>query len=81
MPASRESTGGSTPAPVPHDPQDQQAEPETDTPDHWDVPTPSADDADDRHEDVPDTDEAGTRRRGDPAAPPGPHPEPQEPSG
>ncbi|MFM9369994.1 hypothetical protein [Streptomyces sp. Da 82-17] len=83
------------PGAVPHDPQDQQAGPDEGTggEDHWDVTAPeSAPDeegSESSPEDVPDTDEAGTARRGEErtgeeeADQGGPteRPEPQEPSG
>ncbi|CAL9626618.1 hypothetical protein [Streptomyces sp. enrichment culture] len=67
--------------PVPRDMQDQEAGAGTE--DRWDAaPELSEDTADDAAPDVPDTDEAGTGRRGAPHAS-GTHPEqpvPDEPS-
>ncbi|MDQ1023986.1 hypothetical protein QF035_001568 [Streptomyces umbrinus] len=65
--------------PVPRDMPDQQAQ---EGGDRWDV-TPadptrnegSDEDAPERHTDIPDTDEAGTRRRGDEASSSTVHPE------
>ncbi|MDQ8703949.1 hypothetical protein RCO28_15810 [Streptomyces sp. LHD-70] len=96
MPVDREpaQTSAREPDAVPHDPQDQQAAPDDnetghetgqEKADHWDVPTPDGDpedeDSEASHEDVPDTDEAGTGRRGEQQQQLSNHPEPQEPSG
>ncbi|MFD0417017.1 hypothetical protein [Streptomyces sp. NPDC127108] len=68
--------------PVPRDLPDQQA---TDRPDPWepDAEAARSGNAPDADDDVPDTDEAGTGRRGAPHAHgPGPdRPVPDEPSG
>ncbi|MCX4903209.1 hypothetical protein [Streptomyces sp. NBC_00878] len=65
--------------PVPRDMPDQQAQAGGD---RWDVPPAdparrdgSDEDAPEQHTDVPDTDEAGTRRRGDEHASSTVHPE------
>ncbi|MDI3406155.1 hypothetical protein [Streptomyces cavernicola] len=95
MPADPEpaQTSKREPDAVPHDPQDQQAgQDDRGNDDRWDVPTPGGDPdesgSESSHDDVPDTDEAGTGRRGEqqgrPAPPteqPSTRPEPQEPSG
>ncbi|MDI3387839.1 hypothetical protein QIS99_16765 [Streptomyces sp. B-S-A8] len=88
MPDDREPAQTSTRKPdaVPHDPQDQQASPDdTGSEDHWDVPTPGTGPDEGGSEtaqgDVPETDEAGTGRRGEQQNRPSTQPEPQEPSG
>lgn len=64
---------------IPRDMPDQQA----DGPEEEDRWAAGRTEGEDRDEDVPDTDEAGTRRRGDPRGP-GVHPDqptPDEPTG
>ncbi|MFJ8079209.1 hypothetical protein RKD23_000927 [Streptomyces sp. SAI-170] len=59
----RQDTPGGNGTPVPHDMQDQEAG----TDDRWDA-RPEPEPAGTPDEDVPDTDEAGTGRRGAPHA-------------
>ncbi|MFI9155768.1 hypothetical protein [Streptomyces sp. NPDC053367] len=75
----RQEAPGGNGTPVPHDMQDQEAAAGTD--DRWDA-RPDPDPAGTPDEEVPDTDEAGTGRRGAPHAA-GTHPDqpvPDEPS-
>ncbi|QKW10386.1 hypothetical protein HUT18_32215 [Streptomyces sp. NA04227] len=94
MDKDRDKGGATTDKPVPHDPQDQQADADTDIPDPWEGDTAAAargergDDVRDageagtgRPDDVPDTDEAGTGRRGESRQTSAAHPAPQESSG
>ncbi|MFF0049755.1 hypothetical protein [Streptomyces sp. NPDC005498] len=72
--------GGPTPKPIPRDLPDQQVTADEDA---WDVPGASIHSTADEQPDprIPDTDEAGTGRRGAPSSGNRPgHPVPDEPS-